>query len=126
MNLHVIDHQLKLQAGPPHPPQPVTNNFTPRSVPKLERPKLNKNATNEEWNMFQRRWCTYRTGSNILDDTATMQLLECCSNDLGDTVLRAHQTFTTKSIDEALTLLKTIAVVPVALGAVAVLVLARP
>ena len=69
MNLHVIDHQLKLQAGPPHPPQqPVTNTFNPRSVPKLEWPKLN--ATNEEWNM---RWCTYRTGSNILDDTATMQ-----------------------------------------------------
>ena len=117
MNLHAIDHQLRLQAGPPHPPQqPVTNTFTPRSAPKLERPKLNENATNEEWNMFHRRWCTYRTGSNILDDTATMQLLECCSNDLGDTVLRAHPTFTTKTIDEALTLLKTIAVVPVALG----------
>ena len=28
----------------------------------------------------------------------------CCSNDLGDTVLHAHPTFTTKSIDEALTL----------------------
>ena len=40
----------------------------------------------------------------------------CCSNDLGDTVLRAHPNFTTKSIDEALALLKTIAVVPVALG----------
>ena len=67
MNLHTIDHQLKLQAGPPPPPQPVSNNITPRSSPKLEQPKLNENATNEEWNMFQGLWCTYRTGSSIFE-----------------------------------------------------------
>ena len=117
MNLHAIDHQLKLRAQPqPQPEQQIAATVAPRSTPKLNRPKLRENATNEEWNMFYRRWCTYRTGSHIMDDSATMQLLECCTEELGDTVLRAHATFTTKPIGEALTLLKTIAVVPVALG----------
>ena len=113
LNFHAINHQLTLQT-PPQPQQIPA--VTTRHAPKLERPKLRENATNEEWNMFSRRWSTYRTGSNITDDVATMQLLECCTDGLGDIVLRAYPSFTSKPIAEALTLLKAIAVVPVALG----------
>ena len=112
LSSHIINHQIALQQAQAQPQVAAAT----RHAPKLERPKLKANATNEEWNMFNRRWSTYRTGSNITDDMATMQLLECCTDELRDIVLRAHPSFSTKPIADALTLLKAIAVVPVALG----------
>ena len=88
----------------------------PSRGPKLVRPIIKLNCTNEEWNAFFRRFDTYKTGSNIPDDCASGQLLECTSSELGDIVLRAHPDFTTRPIQEAITLLKALAVVPVALG----------
>ena len=67
--------------------------------------------------MFSRRWSTYRTSSNIMDQVATMHLLEFCTDGVRDILLRAYPSFTSKPIAEALKLLKAIAVVPVALGA---------
>lgn len=43
--------------------------------PKLDRPKLHLNSTNEDWNAFQRRWETYRIGSGILDANASVNSL---------------------------------------------------
>jgi len=39
---------------------------TPRA-PRLERPKLQLNASTEEWNAFLRRWETFRIGSSFLN-----------------------------------------------------------
>ena len=108
MNAHSTTHQQQ--------PQPAQVQTTTRHAPKLERPKLKLNASNEEWNMFFRRWTTYKVGSHITDDVATSQLLECTTEELGDVVLRAYPDFTAKPITEAITILKSLAVVPVALG----------
>ena len=101
-----------------HRPAPVTP--APATAaskgPKLERPRVHLNCSPEDWNAFTRRWQTYKSGSGITDTTATGQLLECTSPELGNIVLRAHPEFTTKGINEALTLLRSLAVVPVALG----------
>ena len=84
--------------------------------PKLVRPKIKLNSTNEQWNAFSRRWETFKVGSNITPASASTQLLECADDTLGDIVLRAYPDFTSKPIDQALLILKSIAVVPVALG----------
>ena len=63
-------------------------------APKLERPRIKMNATSEEWNAFQRRWETYRTGSGITNLNAAAQLLECTTEDLRNITLRAYPTFT--------------------------------
>ena len=97
-------------------PAPVATTPAPSRGPKLIRPAIKLNCTNEDWNAFCRRWETYKTGSNISDERASGQLLECTSSELGDIVLRAYPAFTTTPIEEALTLLKSLAVVPVALG----------
>ena len=107
MIVHATTHQ--------QPPTPHVTTAT-RHAPKLERPKLKLNASSEEWNMFLRRWSTYKNGSHITDDVASSQLLECTTDELGDVVLRAYPSFTTKPINEAINLLKSLAVVPVALG----------
>lgn len=87
-------------------------------APRLERPKLQMNATTEDWNAFIRRWETFRTGSSISDGAASGQLLECTGEQLGNIVLRASPTFTSLPLPDALKTLKTLAVIPVALGVV--------
>lgn len=53
----------------------ATNAFqgraAPMRAPRLERPKLQMNATTEDWNAFTRRWETYRTGSSIPNAVAS-------------------------------------------------------
>ena len=106
LNVHSNVH---VASRPPAPP------FAPRG-PKLERPRLRLNSTNEDWNAFARRWNTFRLGSGVTDEAASGQLLECTDGQLGDIVLRADPTFTTRPLVEALKTLKLTAVVPVALG----------
>ena len=116
LNNHTQYHQQQQQQQQQvSAPTSRSDQQTPRG-PKLTRPVVKSSITNEEWNAFTRRWAHYRTGCNISDTDATTQLLECASEDLGDLVLRAHPQFTSKPINEAIKLLKSFAVVPVALG----------
>ena len=108
LNIHALTHSSPAPAPTPREPQ----------APKLQRPTIRLNITTEEWNAFNRRWTIFSTGTNIPTTSAVSHLLECTSEDLGDIVLRAHPNFTTKPMDEALRLLKALAVVPVALGVV--------
>ena len=94
LNIHATVHQ------PGASPQPTVRG------PKLERPKVNLNSTSEDWNAFVRRWETYKSGSNIHESIASGQLLECTSEQLGNITLWAYPSFATKSVYEALVLLK--------------------
>ena len=87
-------------------------------APKLERPKVRLNTTTEDWNAFIRRRETLRVGSLIPNDAASGQLLECTDEQLGNIVLRANPAFTALPLTEGLQILKTSAVIPVALGVV--------
>ena len=71
------------------------------NAPKYIRPKILHNATSEDWNAFLRQWETFRSGAGINDATASSQLLECTSAQLGNVVLRAHPKFTSETIAEA-------------------------
>ena len=108
LNIHGTIHQN----APQLPAAPVAR------APKLERPKIKMNATSEEWNAFHRRWETYRTGSGITDESAAAQLLECTTEELGNITLRAYPRFTTSTREESVRILKSLAVVPVALGVI--------
>ncbi len=108
LDIHARVHPLATAAVAPQPPTP--------KIPSLERPKIQLNSSPEEWNAFVRRWKTYKSGSHINDNVAPGQLLECTSKELGNIVLRAHPNFTSKPLDEVLPLLRSLAVVPVALG----------
>ena len=55
-------------------------------------------------------------GPKLERASATGQLLECTSEDLGNIALRAYPTFTNLPIADATKILKSLAVVPVALG----------
>ena len=105
LNVHAHIHSVPQQAAPPI-----------QRAPKLERPKINLNATTEDWNAFMHRWDTFRLGSGITDAAAPAQLLECAHDQLANIILRADPAFTTVPIADAIKTFKSLAVVPVALG----------
>ena len=113
LQIHGYSHAAPATAPPPPPTAPRAP-----PTPKLDRPRIDTNVTGEEWNAFSRRWDAFKSGSNITDNTATPQLFACASQRLGDIVLRAIPDFTTKPINDAIESLKTLAVVPVAIGVV--------
>ena len=105
LNVHSHYHM-----NAPTPAAPVTR------APRFERPRIQPNSTSEDWNAFIRRWDTFRLGTGITDAAAPGQFMECASEQLGNVVLRAHPTFTVQPLAEALATLKSIAVIPIALG----------
>ena len=114
LQIHGYSHMVA--QAPPAPSTPTASTTVSSREPKLLRPKIKLNSTNEQWNAFFRRWETFKVGSKIIPTSAAMQLLECADDTLGDIVLRAYPDFTTKPIEEALRILKSISVIPVALG----------
>lgn len=106
LNLHALAHQQPA-ASSPRPPV---------KGPKLQRPRVKLNSSSEEWNAFLRRWETFKSGYHLPDEEVVGQLLECATEELGNIVLRAHPDFVTKPLSDATKLLKSLAVVPVALG----------
>ena len=106
LNIHAMTHTA---AAPPAAPSCGKG-------PKLERPKIALEASNEDWNAFCRRWTAYRKGSGIDNAAASGQLLECATEGLMNIVLRASPSFVSLPVDDALDVLKSFAVVPVALG----------
>ena len=96
--------------GQEHQAQPAN------SGTRLARPRIKLNSSNEEWNAFTRRWREYKRGSPISDAAASGQLLECAEDTLYDLILRAHPQFTSMPIDGAIAVMKSLAIIPVALG----------
>ena len=84
--------------------------------PKLNRPTIDVGANEEMWTSFKRRWQTFRRGSQISDNEAAAQLFECASHDLSELALKLDQELTTKSVEEVMSALHSLAVIPIAKG----------
>lgn len=96
-------------------------NSNPAPIPgilKLVCPKIKHNSTSEDWNAFLRRWETFRIGSGINAAVASSQLFTCTEEKLGNIILHAHPNFTSMSLNDSLSILKSTSVIPLALGAV--------
>ena len=84
--------------------------------PKLDRPRINTGANQEEWNTFLRRWENFRVGSDIPDDVASVQLLQCAGDELSEMMLKTDPAITSRAIHIVLAEMKSLAVIPVAKG----------
>ena len=65
---HKTGHQLKQTPTPAHTPTttpPLTPIIHTPNPPELSRPELKSHITNEEWNVFSRRWDIYRGAYNF-------------------------------------------------------------
>ena len=112
---HSINHNLA-HAPATATPTPAAAASSRRRGPKLTRPEIDFGVSAEEWNAFVRRWNIFCDGSDFDDAAAPSQLFQCASSALGDAVLKSNPDITSRPIDEALSSLRSLAIVPVAIG----------
>ena len=79
--------------------------------PKLERPKVDSGLSQEDWNLFIRRWDAFVTGSGLDPNDCSTQLFQCTRQALGD--LRSNPGIMNRPTDELLAQMKSLAVVAV-------------
>ena len=86
------------------------------SGPKLDRRKIDIGVTLEQWNMFERRWDVFVTGSGINPTHSSPQLFQCASEELGNNLLKIDAHITSKPTKNLLSEMKSLAVIAVARG----------
>ena len=69
--------------------------------PKLDRPRIDTGADQEAWNTFLRRWEAFRVGSGVSDSMASVQLLQCASEELSERLLEAIPQIEACPLDES-------------------------
>ena len=84
--------------------------------PSLDRPKIDVEVTNEQWNIFCRKWELYRNGSSIDANSAPAQLFQCAGEHLGDSLLKSDSDVMSIPLADLLAAMKSLAVIPVATG----------
>ena len=106
LDLHSVQHkQQQAQC------QPVQV-----SAPKLNRPHIDMGVTQESWITFTRRWEAYKQGSGITDNIATIQLLQCASEQLEEYLWKTDSQLSLKSERLVLKIMESIAVIKVSIG----------
>ena len=97
------------------------NAVTPQSsqckAPRLIRPIVDVGITQEEWNMFVVRWNQFRIGSCISNESASLQLFHCASEELGTLVLQTNPHITNESENQVMLIMESFAVIRVSKGA---------
>ena len=63
-----------------------------------------------------RRWNVFHEGSGISECAKPSQLFQCAENELGDALLKSDPSITSRSVDEILRAMRSMAVIPVAKG----------
>ena len=84
--------------------------------PKFDRPRVDVGISMEQWNMLERRWNVFQSGSGIDGNSAAPQLFQCANETLGDALLKVDPDITNKSKEIVLATMKALAVIPVAIG----------
>ena len=91
---------------------PPQRSVQDRQGPKLERPQIDIGISLEQWNIFTRRWGVFKDNSGITDVSASSQLFQCASRELGDRFLKSDAELCTKPIADLLAFLQKLAVIP--------------
>ena len=82
----------------------------------LQRPKITQGMLEEAWLSWKTQWQMYKDGTGLKTDDYTRQLLYCCNTKVMEIIVRSDQDISNKSEDEFMKTVKSIALVPVALG----------
>ncbi len=88
----------------------------PMRGPKLDRPKVDVDETEESWNIFERRWENFKRGSRISDDEASFQLVSCAEESLSTLLMKLDQHISSLPEAEVMRKMRSLAVRPVARG----------
>ena len=109
LNLHNNEH---LRNGSPG----ETRSAKKQKPPKLERPKIGKESSEENWNIFCTRWTMFVRDTEMTTEETLHQLFNCCDDELGDEILRGYPNAISGTERELLDVIKKLAVFPVAIS----------
>ena len=82
--------------------------------PKVERPKITRGMSGEEWATFVRKWEMFKRSTHIGTDELVTQLLACCQADLENSVYAKISDMNTATEKNVLDTIKSLAVLEVA------------
>ena len=84
--------------------------------PKLDWPRVDVGVSEEQWNVFSRRWVAFALGSGIDPHNSSSQLFQCAADELGNGLLKSDPGIIVKPTDELMAAMKAMAVIAVATG----------
>ena len=94
----------------------VSNRAPKQRAPKLDRPSISKESSEEVWNTFKTRWEMFKKGTELTADETVQQLFQCCDVDLGDSILKSYAAAASGTEEQLLAAIKQLAVIPVAIS----------
>ena len=107
---------LILVHGNIHKNESFSSTCKRQKPPKLDRPHIGLDASEETWNSFITRWKMFTESSELTPQETVRQLFHCCEEDLGDKVLKGHPDAVSGDAQQLLEVIKKLAVVPVAVS----------
>ena len=87
-----------------------------KRAPPIDQPRISKGCNKVSWNAFQTRWTLFKRGSDLTPDEKIQHLFQCCDEDLGDDILKGHPQAVSGTEGQLLTIIKQLAVTPVAVS----------
>ena len=105
----LIAHTTVHTSAPASPPA-----TTRRRPPKVNRPNLADNLTEVSWNAFLQDWETFVRANEIDAADRAIQLFSCCDGELKGKLTSICPDVYTKTEEQLITLLKSLAVIPIA------------
>ena len=84
--------------------------------PKIERPMIDVGIDEEKWDAFVVRWKQFCQGSNIREQTRSLQLFQCASERLATLLLQNEPSITDRTTDTVLATMRSFAVIRVSKG----------
>ena len=84
-------------------------------APSLDRPVVEAGISEEEWNVFEQKWGLFKGGARLAGAQIAPQLYNCCEPSLQSSLLKENDKFAQMTERDALTAIKNLAVVPVAI-----------
>ena len=99
LKIHALSHSA-----------PVDNR---QKAPKLNKPKISKGLSDEEWNTVSRKWDIFKKTTTVHPDELATQLWQCCDDELTAELFRDLPNIDSVSEVELLACIKRLAVLSV-------------
>ena len=87
-----------------------------RRAPRVERPTLSDNISEEHWLGFRKSWDMFTQANAVSNEDQPVHLYACCDVDLRAKVTCTNENIFSKSVEEILDMLHSLAVYPVAVS----------
>ena len=89
-------------------------NTQKQKPPKVDRPRVTRGISGEEWATFERKWTMFKNATHIGCDEMTSQLLACCEGELENAIYNDSGDVAGMSEDNLLKVIKELSIIEVA------------